>query len=116
MQPFREIPEVSRMSLLRSLDQRGVVLYGHAVIAKAEQGALVLNRYYHSDRPIMLKDVRGVVWAGMQRKNDGDSDGDSLAAQLHEAGFNNVQVVGDACAPRRLSHALAEGHRVARAI
>ena len=36
MQPFREIPEVSRMSLLHSLDQRGVVLYDHAVIAKSK--------------------------------------------------------------------------------
>ena len=70
----------------------------------------------HSDRPLVLKDVRGVVWAGMQRKNDGDGDGDGLAGQLREAGFDNVQVVGDACAPRRLSHALAEGHRAGRAI
>ncbi len=28
IQPFREIPEVSRMSLLRSLDQRGVIWAG----------------------------------------------------------------------------------------
>ena len=110
MQPFREIPEVSRMSLLRALSQRGVVLYDNAAIARAEHGSVVLHRYFHEERPIVLPDVRGVLWTGMQRVNDG------LIGQLREAGFNNVQVVGDARAPRRLSHAIAEGHRAGRAV
>jgi 2,4-dienoyl-CoA reductase-like NADH-dependent reductase (Old Yellow Enzyme family) len=110
MQPFREIPEVSRMSLLRSLDQLGVVLYDNAAIAKAAGGTLVLHRYFHSERPIVLPEVRGVLWTGMQRVND------RIVGQLRDAGFNNVQVVGDARAPRRLSHAIAEGHRAGRAV
>ena len=110
MQPFREIPEVSRMSLLRSLDQRGVVLYDNASIARAERGALVLHRYFHSERPIVLRDIRGLLWTGMQRVNDG------IVTRLREAGFDDIQVVGDARAPRRLSHAIAEGHRAGRAV
>ena len=110
MQPFREIPEVSRMSLLRSLDQRGVVLYDNATIARAERGALVLHRYFHSERPIVLRDIRGLLWTGMQRVNDG------IVTRLREAGFDDIQVVGDARAPRRLSHAIAEGHRAGRAV
>ncbi len=110
MQPFREIPEVSRMSLLRSLDQRGVVLYDNATIAKADQGALVMHRYYHSGRPVALQNIRGLIWAGMQRVND------AMAGPLREAGFDSIHVVGDARAPRRLSHAIAEGHRAGRAV
>lgn len=110
MQPFREIPEVSRMSLLRALDQRGVVLYDNASIARAERGALVLHRYFHSERPIVLRDIRGLLWTGMQRVNDG------IVTRLREAGFDDIQVVGDARAPRRLSHAIAEGHRAGRAV
>jgi hypothetical protein len=49
--------------------------------------------------------VRGVIWAGMQRVND------ALAGWLRDAGFGSMHVVGDARAPRRLSHAIAEGHR-----
>ena len=67
MQPFREIPEVSRMSLLRSLDQRGVVLYDNATIARAEHGALVLHRYFHGERPIVLRDIRGECRSDFKR-------------------------------------------------
>jgi 2,4-dienoyl-CoA reductase (NADPH2) len=110
MQPFREVPEVARMSLLRSLDQRGVVLYDNAAIAKAERGTLVLHRYFHSGCPVVLRDVRGLIWTGMQRVND------AMVGLIREAGFDDVQVVGDARAPRRLSHAIAEGHRAGRAV
>lgn len=61
----------------------------------AEQGALVPHRYFHANKPVRLQNVRGVLWAGMQRVNDG------IASELRSAGFNDVRVIGDGIAPRR---------------
>lgn len=110
MQPLREIPEVSRMSTLRSLDRHGVTLLDNMSLTHADHGALVGHRYFNEAREIRLESVRGLLWAGMQQVNDG------LVRQLRDAGLGTVLVVGDAKSPRRLSHALAEGHRAARAV
>jgi hypothetical protein len=110
MQPLREIPEVSRMSTLRSLDRHGVTLLDNMSITRADHGALIGHRYFNEAREIRLEAVRGLAWVGMQQVND------ELVKQLHDAGVAAVHVVGDARSPRRLSHALAEGHRAARAV
>jgi pyruvate/2-oxoglutarate dehydrogenase complex dihydrolipoamide dehydrogenase (E3) component len=110
MQPLREVPEVSRMSTLRALDRHGVTLLDNVSIARADRGALVGHRYFNETREIRLEGVRGLVWAGMQQVND------DIVRQLQDAGVSDVHVVGDAKSPRRLSHALAEGHRAARAV
>lgn len=110
MEPLREIPEVSRMSTLRSLDRHGVTLLDNMSIDRADQGALIGHRYYNEARQIRLESVRGLLWVGMQQVND------ELVKQLRDADVASVHVVGDAKAPRRLSHALAEAHRAARAV
>ena len=109
MQPFREIPEVARMSLLRSLDQRGVTLVDNAVIAKIAEGDVILHRYYHADHPLVLGGIAGIVWTGVQKISP-------LADAIVAGGFPEIHVVGDAKAPRRLSHAIAEGHKAGRAV
>lgn len=109
MQPFREIPEVARMSLLRSLDQRGVTMIDNAIIASIGKGSVFLNRYYHADRPLELQGVTGIVWTGVQEVSP-------LADVIASAGFAEVHVVGDAKAPRRLWHAISEGHKAGRAV
>jgi 2,4-dienoyl-CoA reductase-like NADH-dependent reductase (Old Yellow Enzyme family) len=110
MQSFREIPEVSRMSVLRSLDQLGVTLIDNASIAKAENGSLILHRYFHDARPLTLPNVRGVLWTGMQQVNDG------IVKELRDAGFTDVRVIGDAIAPRRLAQAMGEGNAAGRSV
>jgi len=109
-QPLREVPEVARMSTLRMLDRLDVTLLDNMSITRAERGGLVGCRFYNAEHEVRLESVRGLIWTGLQYVND------ELAQPLREAGIASVQVVGDAKAPRRLQHAIAEAHRAARAI
>jgi pyruvate/2-oxoglutarate dehydrogenase complex dihydrolipoamide dehydrogenase (E3) component len=109
-QPLREVPEVARMSTLRTFDRLGVTVLDNTSIVRAELGSLVFSRYYNADHEARLEGVRGLIWVGIQHVED------RLAQPLREAGFASVHVVGDAKAPRRLAHALGEAHRAAREI
>jgi len=109
-EPLREVPEVSRIPTLRDLDGLGVEIRATMFVDRIERGGVVLKHYYNPARELRIDDAGAVLWAGLQRVNDG------LAAELRASGLANVQVVGDAVQPRRLANAIAEGHRAARKI
>ncbi len=110
MEPLRELPQVSRISTLRALDQLNVTCHDQVWVDRAEAGALVLHHAYNIKREMRLPEIKALVWIGVQRSDD------ALAQSLRASGFNNVRVVGDAQAPRRLAQAISEGHRAARAV
>ena len=110
LEPLRELPEVTRISTLRALDELGVVLRSNMYVDRTENGEVVLRHYYNSRREERLNDVGEIVWVGAQRAND------ALAYELRDAGLAEVHIIGDAYAPRRLGNAIAEGHRVARSL
>lgn len=109
-EPLRELPFVTRISTLRALDELGVIMRPTMHVDRIERGEVVLRHYYNTGREERLKDVGEVVWIGAQRANDG------LAHELREAGQRDVHLIGDAYAPRRLVHAIAEGHRAGRSV
>ena len=105
--PFRELPQVSQICTLRVLSEHGVVTKAAMYVDRAENGHVVLRHYYdrkHEERV----SAREVLWIGAQRARDG------LAAELRETGLEDVRIIGDAFAPRRLSYAIAEGQRAGR--
>lgn len=110
LEPLRELPEVSRISTLRALDELGVRLVTNMHVDRVEGGIVVLRHYYNSRREERLPNIGEIVWIGAQRAND------RIAHELLAAGFTDVHVIGDAYAPRRLGNAIAEGHRAGRAI
>jgi 2,4-dienoyl-CoA reductase (NADPH2) len=110
LEALRELPEVTRISTLRALDELGVVLRPNMYVDRIENREVVLRNYYNSRREERLKDIGEIVWVGAQRAND------ALAYELREAGLTAVHIIGDAYAPRRLGNAIAEGHRVARSL
>jgi 2,4-dienoyl-CoA reductase-like NADH-dependent reductase (Old Yellow Enzyme family) len=107
----RELPMVSRIAFLRALDRAGGVAEANSLVARCEQGGVVL-RHYLSGRERRLEDVAGVVTVGPAIPDS------SLAETLRERGIepHRIHVVGDAFAPRRLANALTEAHTAARAI
>ena len=109
LQPLRELPEVSRISTLRALDERGTGFRSNMFVERIERGAVVLRHYYNAAREERLEGIGMVVWIGVRHANA------KLADDLR-AGGAQVRVIGDAFAPRRLAEAIAEGHRAARAI
>lgn len=109
-EPLREIPKVSRICVLRSLDELNVDCHANMYVDRSEKGAVVLRHYYNGKREIRIANVGAVLWLGVQTVND------HLVQQLRDLGVKDVRVVGDAYMPRRLKNAIAEGHRAARAI
>lgn len=110
LEPLRELPEVTRISTLRALDELGVELLANMTVDRAEGGAVVLRHYYNAQREQRIENAAGVVWVGAQRAND------AIARELAAAGLTDVRVIGDAYAPRRLANATAEGFRAGRAV
>lgn len=110
LEPLRELPEVTRISTIRALDERGVAFRSNMHVDRIESGAVVLRHYYNAKREERLDGVAELVWIGAQRAND------ALAQTLRDAGISSVSVIGDAHAPRRLANAIGEGHRAARAV
>ncbi len=107
---LREVPEVTRIAALRALDKLGVGLRPTMFVDRIERGGVSLRHYYNRERVERRDGVGAILWLGVQRAND------ALAHELLAAGVDNVKVVGDAHAPRRLANAIAEGHRAARAV
>ena len=107
---LRELPEISRNSTLRALDELGVVLRPTMFVDRIEKGAVILRHYYNSHREERIGHAAEVVWIGPQRAND------RLVQELRDAGIADVRLVGDAYTPRRLANAIAEGHRAGRAL
>src|SRR6185295_5899395 len=99
----REVPEISRNSILRVIDEFGVVLRPTMFVSRAESGAVVLQHYYNATREERIEDVAEVLWIGAQRTSD------VLARELVCNGISDVKIIGDAYAPRRLANAIAEG-------
>ena len=106
---LRELPAVSRITALRALGQRGVRFRPHAFVDRVEQGAVVLRDYYAGSEE-RIADACAVIWVGPQTVNSG------LPEALRSAGVGDVEVVGDAFAPRRLASAIADGHLAGRRI
>ena len=107
----REIPMVSRIAFLRELDTAGGTAKPNSYVARASNGSVVFRNYL-TKREEVLEDVAAVVWVGPTTPST------DLAEELRAAGFaqNQIHVVGDAFAPRRLANALVEAHTVARGI
>jgi NADPH-dependent 2,4-dienoyl-CoA reductase/sulfur reductase-like enzyme len=105
---LRELPQVSRISTLRALDELGVVLRPTMYVDRIENGEVVLRHYYNARHEERLQGVGEVVWVGAQRAND------ALAYELRDAGVADVRLIGDAFAPRRVANAIAEGYRAGR--
>ena len=107
----RELPMVSRIEYLRQLDKNAGQAIPNSYIARIEKGNVII-RHYLTERETKIDDVAAVVWVGAARPNS------NLAVELRDAGIqkHRIHLIGDAFAPRRLSHALAEAHTVARQI
>ena len=110
LEPLRELPEVTRISTLRALDQFGVSFRTNMHVDRIAAGAVILRHYYNAQREERLEGIGEVVWIGAQQAND------RIVQELRDAGIADVRVIGDAYAPRRLGNAIAEGHRAGRAI
>ena len=108
-EPLKELPIVSRIVALRMLDDQGVVMRPNAFVDRVEDGDVVI-RHYYSGREERIPKVAAVLWVGPQTVNN------ALPAELRARGIGEVQVVGDAYAPRRLTDAIREGHRAGRAV
>ena len=106
---LRELPMVSRIVMLRSLDQQGVILRPNAFADRIEGGDVVI-KHYLSGREERIPKVAAVIWVGPQKAND------ELSAALAARGMKDVRLVGDAYMPRRLTDAIREGHLAGRAV
>ncbi len=106
-EPFRELPSVSRIAALRALDFAGCeVLALHEVAKIASRSILI--RHYSSGKERSRSDIDAVLFVGPQRVND------ALEQELKSAGVKDVHLIGDVYAPRRLRHAIFEGHQLGR--
>ncbi len=106
-EPFRELPIVSRIAALRTLDDAAATMLPmHAITALARGG--VDLRHYDSDRPMRIEPVDLVVWVGPQVPED-----DLVGALAERLPAVERHVIGDAVAPRRIRHAMREGFDIA---
>ncbi|MBX3030253.1 MAG: FAD-dependent oxidoreductase [Chloroflexi bacterium] len=106
-EPFRELPIVSRIAALRTLDDAGATMLPMHAITALSSGGVDL-RHYDSHRPGRLEPVHLVVWVGPQMPED-----DLVAALADRLPEVERHVIGDAVAPRRIRHAMREGFDIA---
>ena len=108
---WRELPMVSRIATLREADRHGAILKPNMAVNSVSNGAVML-RNVTSERQETVADVAAIVWVGAAQSHD------ALESELLAAGFDKsrLYVVGDAFSPRRLVHALGEGHVAGRAV
>jgi 2,4-dienoyl-CoA reductase-like NADH-dependent reductase (Old Yellow Enzyme family)/thioredoxin reductase len=109
MQPLREVPVITRIPALSELDRLGATVKIMMFVDRIEDGEVVL-KHVRTGREQRIANAGAVIWVGRQRANDG------LAAQLRAAGIEQVHLIGDALAPRRLYNAISEGHGAGRAV
>lgn len=96
----------TRPPLLRRLHSKGVQIFYHLKAEYIEAGHLIARNEW-SDQLSKVGPYDGFVYAyGGQRV-------DTLGEPLRQRGLN-VEVIGDAFAPRSLQHAILEGHKFAR--
>ncbi|OED42963.1 hypothetical protein AB833_04955 [Chromatiales bacterium (ex Bugula neritina AB1)] len=107
----RELPMVSRIALIRQLDQHNAELKPNTEVTRINNGQVLLS-HYMTARENWIEDVCAIVWVGSATANNG------LANELTDAGFpkSQMSLVGDAWSPRRLVNALVEAHTAARTI
>ncbi len=107
----REIPMVSRIAFLREFDKAGGQARPNTYVARSSNGSIV-TRHYLTEREENVEDVAAVVWVGPAEATS------KLGEELRDAGLegHQINIVGDAFAPRRLANALVEAHTAARAI
>lgn len=108
-EPFREVPVISRIAILRALDRAGAEFQPNMEVSGVEAGGAWL-RHFRSGRMLHVPDVAAIVWVGAQHANNG------LVHELRAAGAGDVRCIGDAFAPRRLMAAITEGHGAGRAV
>jgi 2,4-dienoyl-CoA reductase-like NADH-dependent reductase (Old Yellow Enzyme family) len=106
---FRELPQISRITTLRKLDELGVNVLPNMEVCGVRNGKVIL-KHYRSGRKREIGNAAAVLWVGMQTANDG------LVNDLRKRRFRNYRLIGDAYSPRRLPIALSEAQRVARQI
>lgn len=108
---WRELPIVSRIATLRQADRHGAELLANTAVARISNGAVTL-RNVTSGREHTIGGIGAIIWVGAAQSDN------ALAEGLTEAGFDRARlhVVGDAASPRRLVHALGEGHAAGRAV
>ncbi|WP_353808310.1 FAD-dependent oxidoreductase [Agromyces sp. SYSU T00194] len=104
-EPFRELPIVSRIASLRRLDEHEAEIVPVHELVEFAGGDAVL-RHYDSGRIRRIEGVSRALWIGPQSPND------AMVEQLRSAGVD-VDVIGDAQAPRRIRNAIREGFDLA---
>lgn len=104
----REIPATSRVTAIRALDQLGVELIPNAWFSRVEGRAVVLAHYL-TGREWSIEDVDCLIYVGGNRAEDG------LYREL-KGRVPELYCIGDAYMPRRIADAVADGHRVGRAL
>jgi 2,4-dienoyl-CoA reductase-like NADH-dependent reductase (Old Yellow Enzyme family) len=105
-EPFRELPVVSRIAALRNLDRYEVEVIALNEPSRIVNGKVFL-RHYSSGREKPRAGIDCVLVVGPQSAND------ELVQPLTRAGLA-IHLVGDVYAPRRLRHAIHEGHQLGR--
>ena len=105
----RGVEDATRLPLMQRLHRKGVAIsLMHALVRVHERGVIVESLFDRTERRV---DRATVVLACGLVPNDG------LAHELRTlAPQIDVQVIGDALAPRRIMHATLEGARVAQSL
>lgn len=103
---LRELPMVSRIAVLRELDNSGARLLTSMAASRIESGSVILTHYL-TGREEIIADARALLWVGHQSARAG------LFTELKARGLDRTKIIGDAFAPRRLPVALVEAHTVA---
>ncbi|MCS0499826.1 oxidoreductase [Protaetiibacter mangrovi] len=109
-EPFRELPSVSRIAALRSLDLAEAEIIPMHELVRFEDGTAVLC-HYDSRRERVVPDVHAAVWVGPQHARS------ELVARVGELRPGlPVHLIGDARAPRRIRNAIREGYELGRRV
>ena len=109
----REIPAVSRITALRSLDKLGVRLLPTMWLRRVEGRDVVLGHYLNRGRELVIPNVDAIVRAG--RRIPDDQLYRQLGRRIAERDVV-LHLIGDARQPRRIADAIHHGHAVGRAV
>lgn len=105
-----DLPLTNLTQTLGRLDRFGVELFAAHDLVRANSEELVL-RHVYSKREKRLAPVDAVVVSGGHRAND------AIGVALKALGTRvQVEIIGDALAPRAIKDAIHEGHRLGRSL